>query len=359
MQKETKPERPSFIRNRREIERAKPYLHEFTKEEMVLPAAFAREFEIRRIVIRHDTIMPGWRSSQPHAERDEEEMVFILEGTPDLWSDGYLYRMKPGEAAGWPGRDGMAHCLINNTGKPVRMLTIGETSRYNSQIHFPLTREMDAWLEKDGRLWADAPQRKLGAHDGLPDSRRGAPAPQAARTKRKPSCVVDWKKYAKDNSHYPNDGELMAVWARLTTPLGITRIGVGHDLLKPGRRTSWPHAEFDEEEFVYVVEGEPDAWIDGTLYRLREGDGVGFPDRTGIAHCFINNTDKAVRLITVGEASRQRSKCFYPLHPKRNKEIGEGLWKNPPKQKLGSHDGLPDAIRAKRRAKTARAKAKK
>jgi len=65
----------------------------------------------------------------------------------------------------------------------------------------------------------------------------------------------------------------------------------------------------------------------------------------GIAHCFINNTDKPVRLITVGEASRQRSKCFYPLHPKRNKEIGEGLWKNPPKRKLGGHDGLSDLRR--------------
>src|SRR5882724_3797743 len=168
MQKEIKPERPSFIRNWREIERASPYRHDFTKEEMVLPAPFSREFKIRRIAIRHDTIMPGWQSSPPHAERDEEEMVFILEGTPDLWSDGFLYRMKPGETAGWPGRDGMAHCLINNTDKPVRMLTIGEVSRWNSQIDFPLASpEMKAWSEKEGRLWSDVPKRKRGPHDGL------------------------------------------------------------------------------------------------------------------------------------------------------------------------------------------------
>ena len=121
-------------------------------------APFSHRFEIRRMGIRHDTVMPGWRSSQPHAERDEEEMVFILEGTPDLWTDGTLYRMKPGEAAGWPGRDGMAHCLINNTDKPVRMLTIGEASRYSSKIHFPLTRDMDDWLKKLDKLWTDPPQ---------------------------------------------------------------------------------------------------------------------------------------------------------------------------------------------------------
>jgi uncharacterized cupin superfamily protein len=346
MQKKVEPGRPDFIRNWREIERDKPYLHDFTKQEMVLAAPFSQTFKLRRLAVRHDTIKPGWQSSPPHAERDEEEMVFILEGTPDLWVDGWVYRMKPGEAVGWPGRDGVAHTLINNTDTPVRMLTIGEVSRWNSQIHFPTASpEMKVWAEKERRWWDDVPARKTGPHDGVPDARRGSPTPDAWRAKRRPSCVIDTKKIGEDNSHYPNDDELMSVWARITTPLGITRIGVGHDVLKPGRRTSWPHAEFDEEEFVYVVEGEPDVWIDGYLHRLKEGDGVGFPDRTGISHAFINNTDRNVRLITVGEASRQRSKCFYPLHPKRNKEIGEGLWKDPPKRKLGPHDGLSDLRR--------------
>ena len=355
MQQRTQPERPSFIRHWSEIERDEPILHPHTKEPMVSTAPFSARFEIRRIGIRHDTIMPGWRSSQPHAERDEEEMVFILEGTPDLWIDGTLYRMRPGEAAGWPGRDGMAHCLINNTDKPVRMLTIGEASRYNSKVHFPLTRAMDEWLIKGDKLWIDPPRRKLGPHDGLPDQVRVGPPPEGSTAKRKPSCVVDWKKITHDDSHYPNDDELMAIWSHLTVALGITRIGVGHDLLTPGRRTSWPHAEFDEEEFVYVVEGTPDVWIDGYLHRLKPGDGVGFPDRTGISHCFINNTDKPARLITVGDASRRRSKCIYPLHPKRNKEIGEQLWKEAPKVKLGPHDGMSDlrreAMKKKRKRK--------
>jgi uncharacterized cupin superfamily protein len=360
MQKEVKPERPSFIRNWREIERAEPYLHEHTKEEMVRPAPFSRHFEIRRIGIRHDTIEPGWRSSNPHAERDEEEMVFILEGTPDLWSDGFLYRMKPGEAAGWPGRDGMAHCLINNTDKPVRMLTVGEASRYNSTIYFPTSLEMEPWLKKEGKLWADAPARKLGPHDGLPDAKRGRPSPEGSAAKRRPSCVVDWKKIKKpDDLHYDGDDELMGIGSPLTQHLGLMRIGVWHDCLLPGRRTSWPHAEADEEEFVYVLDGEPDAWIDGHLHRLREGDGVGFPSGTGISHVFINNTQKPVRLIVVGEASRRRSRCYYPKHSSRNKAIGVPAWPEAPERKLGPHDGLPDAIRNAKRNAGARAKRKR
>jgi uncharacterized cupin superfamily protein len=353
------PERPPCIRHWTEIERLEPFLHPHTHEPMVRPAPFSMVFELRRLGIRHDTIMPGWRSSQPHAERDEEELIFVLEGAPDLWVDGYSYRLKPDDTAGWPGRDGQAHCLINNTDKPVRILTIGEASRYSSHIHFPLTREMDEWLEEDHKHWTDVPKRKLGPHDGLPDAKRGRATPKTWHAKTKPSCLVDWKKIQKPGTPYPNDDEPMADWSHLTVALGITRIGVGHDYMPPGRRTSYPHAEFDEEEFAYVVEGEPDVWIDGNLYRLRAGDGVGFPDRTGISHCFINNTDKPVRLITVGEASRRRSKCIYPLHPKRNKEIGEGLWKDAPKMKLGPHDGVSDKRRAEMKSSRNRAKGKR
>ena len=357
MQKSVQPERPEFIRNWREIEREKPYLHDFTKAEMVLPAPFSQQFRLRRLAIRHDTIMPGWQSSPPHAERDEEEMVFILEGTPDLWVDGWLYRMKPGEAAGWAGRDGVAHSLINNTDKPVRMLTVGEVSRWNSEILFPLASpEMKAWAERERRWWNDAPKRKLGPHDGMTDAKRGSPTPDTWRVKRRPACVVDERKNVQDKSHYPNDDELLGAWVRLSVPLDITRLGVSYDVLKPGRRSSWPHAEMDEEEFVYILDGAPDVWIDGHLYRLREGDAVGFPDRTGISHCVINNTDKPVQMITVGEASRVRSKCTYPLHARRNKEIGDGLWKNAPKLKLGPHDGLSDMRREMLKKKKKRAR---
>ncbi len=360
MQKETKPERPPFIRNWREIERAEATLHPYTKEPMVRGAPFSQRFEIRRIGIHHDTIMPGWRSSNPHAERDEEEMVFILEGTPDLWCDGLLYRMKAGEAAGWPGRDAMAHCLINNTDKPVRMLTVGEASRYDSQIHFPLTREMDAWLKPKDKLWSDPPLRELGPHDGLPDAVRGAPSPTGSAAKRKASCIVDWKKIKKpDDLHYKGDDELMGIGSPLAQHLKLMRVGIWHDYLLPGRRTSWPHAEADEEEFVYVLDGEPDAWIDGHLHRLREGDGVGFPSGTGIAHVFINNTQKPVRLIVVGEASRRHSRCYYPKHSARNKAIGVPAWPEAPKRKLGPHDGLPDAIRNAKRKTRGGAKRKR
>jgi uncharacterized cupin superfamily protein len=145
--------------------------------------------------------------------------------------------------------------------------------------------------------------------------------------------------------YYPGSDEAFAHGAAFSDRFGLMRLGIHHERLPPGKRTSWPHAEADEEEFVYVIEGTPDLWLDGEIKRLKPGDGVGFPAGTGIAHVFINNTDSDVRLLVVGEASRQRSRIDYPLHPKRNAEIGERHWKDRPQRELGPHDGIPDKAR--------------
>ena len=148
-----------------------------------------------------------------------------------------------------------------------------------------------------------------------------------------------------ENGHswsYPNSDERFALGAAFSERFKLMRLGIHHERLPPGRRLSWPHAEADEEEFVYVIEGTPDLWIDGDLRRLKPGDGVGFPAGTGIAHTFLNNSASDVRLLVVGEASRDRSRIDYPLHPKRNAEIGARHWKDKPERKREPHNGLPD-----------------
>lgn len=163
------------------------------------------------------------------------------------------------------------------------------------------------------------------------------------------SIVANWRDIeGGDVNHYDVSDELQSISASFGMRFGLMRIGVHHERLMPGRRVSWPHAEADEEEFVYVIEGEPDLWIDGEVTRLKPGDGASFPAGTSIAHTFINNTKSDVRLLVVGETSRVRSRIHYPLHPKRNEEIGERHWKIDPPRPLGAHDGLPDKLRQKK-----------
>jgi uncharacterized cupin superfamily protein len=132
----------------------------------------------------------------------------------------------------------------------------------------------------------------------------------------------------------------MSIGARLGEHLGLTRLGIHHERLPPGRRTSYPHAESAEEEFVFVLEGAPDVWLDGTLHRLAPGDSVGFPAGTGICHSFLNNTGEEVRLLVVGEASKPENRIHYPMHPEYEQTCPDA-WTDVPPRTRGGHDGKP------------------
>jgi uncharacterized cupin superfamily protein len=178
---------------------------------------------------------------------------------------------------------------------------------------------------------------------GLATNRRG----EDAMTER-PENIAHWSEVeGPDDSHYSGDDELMSIGAPLGRHFGLTRLGIHHERLLPGRRTSYPHAESAEDEFVYVLEGTPDVWLDGHLHRLAPGDSVGFPAGTGQCHTFLNNTDTEVRLIVVGEAPKAENRIMYPRNPDR-KQLREDWWDDWPQRPLGPHDGLPDAVRARR-----------
>ncbi len=129
--------------------------------------------------------------------------------------------------------------------------------------------------------------------------------------------------------------------ARFGQQFGLGRIGINLEVIPPGNRSSHPHAEKLEEEFVYVLEGTPDVWIDGVLHPLGPGDGVGFPAGTGIAHSFLNNSDADVHLLIVGEHQRPGNQLYYPLNPERMEEFGkrDRAWDDAPRRELGPHDG--------------------
>ena len=125
---------------------------------------------------------------------------------------------------------------------------------------------------------------------------------------------------------------------------GFARIAIHHERLPPGKRTSFPHAESTEDEFINVIEGTPDVWIDGHLHRLKPGDGVGLPTGTGISHSFLNNTDASVHLMVVGDTNRADNKIFYAVNPDRRAHRTD-WWDDSPDRTLGPHDGLTDARR--------------
>ncbi|MEP7138766.1 MAG: cupin domain-containing protein [Caldimonas sp.] len=159
----------------------------------------------------------------------------------------------------------------------------------------------------------------------------------------RPPFIVSTGDFPETSHSYPHSAEAMGPVRRAGKAAGLVRIGVNLQRLAPGMRSSWPHAEENEEEFVFVLEGEVDAWIDGDLHPMAAGDLAAFPAGTGIAHCFINNSERDVRLLVGGEAARPGSRIVYPLNPSRRDDLKPGdWWDDVPHRPLGAHDAMPD-----------------
>lgn len=125
-------------------------------------AALGKVLGLERLGANIETLPPGSRSSLPHAHSRDEEFIFVMTGCPDLWINGVLYRLKPGDAAAFPSGTGIAHCLINNTYDPVQFLVVGEKNA-EDQVVYPVNPE-----RQHPRPWTDAPGHQLGPHDGKP-----------------------------------------------------------------------------------------------------------------------------------------------------------------------------------------------
>ena len=165
---------------------------------------------------------------------------------------------------------------------------------------------------------------------------------------KRPPFIGNYRDFIQpDDCTYPGSHELLGVGSPVGRLLGLLKIGLHVEELPPGRRTSWPHAESEEEEFIFVLEGTPQVWVDGRVYDLSPGDLAAFPSGTGIAHTFLNNSAETVRLLVGGEA-KSTNHIFYPLHPARNEECRQKgfLWDDPPSRDRGDHDGLTDQLRA-------------
>lgn len=162
----------------------------------------------------------------------------------------------------------------------------------------------------------------------------------------RPEFIVSADSVPEHAHVYPQSTEAMGPMRALGAAAGLQRIGINLQRLPPGTRSSWPHAESDEEEFVYVIEGEVQAWIDGHLHPMKAGDLAAFPAGTGISHCFINNGDREALLLVGGDAARASNRIFYPRNPSRRQDLPAALWwDDVPAHEQGPHDGLPETRR--------------
>ncbi|HEU4591599.1 MAG TPA: cupin domain-containing protein [Steroidobacteraceae bacterium] len=74
----------------------------------------------------------------------------------------------------------------------------------------------------------------------------------------------------------------------LGNALGLSRIGINHTTLPPGKESSMRHWHTHEEEFIFVLSGEVVLRTDAGEQTLKAGMCAGFPLGTQDGHCLVN-----------------------------------------------------------------------
>ena len=81
---------------------------------------------------------------------------------------------------------------------------------------------------------------------------------------------------------------------------GISRFGVNLTTLAPGAWSSQRHWHTEEDEFVFVLEGEVTLVTDEGETLLTPGMSAGFKAGVANGHCLINKTDRPVTILEIG-----------------------------------------------------------
>ena len=87
---------------------------------------------------------------------------------------------------------------------------------------------------------------------------------------------------------------------RLTRAAGLTHFGVNICTLKPGAASSQRHWHENEDEFVYVLEGEVVLREDSGEIVLKPGDAAAWKAGVPDGHCLINRSQRDALYLEVG-----------------------------------------------------------
>lgn len=92
-------------------------------------------FQLTNFGVNLTTLMPGAQSSLMHKHSQQDEFIFILQGTATLATESGEQQLEAGMCAGFP-KQGEAHVLKNTSAEPVTYLEIGDRSK-DDYVSYP------------------------------------------------------------------------------------------------------------------------------------------------------------------------------------------------------------------------------
>ena len=99
---------------------------------------------------------------------------------------------------------------------------------------------------------------------------------------------------------------------RLARVLGVTQFGVNHLTLEPGAYSALRHWHEQEDEFVFVLEGELVLIDDNGEHSLTAGMYLAFPAGEPNAHQLCNRSAAPASFLAIGTRHRGAESIHYP-----------------------------------------------
>lgn len=112
---------------------------------------------------------------------------------------------------------------------------------------------------------------------------------------------------------------------RLGDVFNLTNFGVNLTRLKPGAISALRHAHSKQDEFIYVLEGNPTLRTDEGETLLSPGMCAGFKAGSGNGHQLINRSSEEVAYLEIGDRT-QNDMVDYPDNDLKA-EMTDNGWK--------------------------------
>ena len=103
-----------------------------------------------------------------------------------------------------------------------------------------------------------------------------------------------------DSFSHPWNPNSEIVGTRLSTLVGLSRIGVSRVCIPAGKESFVYHSHHREEEWIYIISGRGVAEIDGEEFEVAAGDFMGFPTPS-VAHHLRNPHGEDLVYLVGGE----------------------------------------------------------
>jgi uncharacterized cupin superfamily protein len=113
--------------------------------------------------------------------------------------------------------------------------------------------------------------------------------------------------YPKEFAHVISGREKQ----RIGDAVGLTQFGVNVTRIKAGSASALRHWHEQEDEFIYMLEGELVLQENDGETVLKPGDAAGFKAGSGIAHCLVNRTQHGAVYLEVGTRAKSE-RVHYP-----------------------------------------------